>query len=231
MLGIARREFLKLFKSFRAIAVIAIMLLVAYNGAKLMSSVILLGELGVGSSSNSLYTGIIYILMLLLGFLFVFSISHDTLNKEMELQTIRYLVTRTSRLSVFLGKCIGIIVFWMCCILLTYGVLSYFAKQILVVDFLVLMSFISYMIGLNMLLSMVIPKSSLSMFIAIVLGIAMPVLGLMALGSDKLWLQVTDYILPYYYLKQDAMWFKSIPFLQGVVFAGVAYMLFRRRDL
>src|SRR5690625_7700017 len=55
---------------------------------------------------------VISLILMVLGFLFAFAISHDLINKEIELKTIRLLITKTSSLKLMLGKFLGTLLFW-----------------------------------------------------------------------------------------------------------------------
>ncbi len=230
MIAIAKKEFLQLFKSFRAIAVVAIILLVVYFGTKFIANTILEGALHLDTSASSIYTGLVFLMIAGFGFLFVLSLSHDTINKEVELQTMRFLVTKTSRPSIIIGKFLGIFAFWFGCILVSYVIIAIYAKQFFLFDFLVLMSFLTYIIGLALLLSLLVRKSSLSMFLSIILGIFIPIIGIASSFSDKLYFKVLRYLFPYYYQEGEAF-LKFVPLLFGLAFLAIAVSLFQRRNV
>ena len=60
------------------------------------------------ANSDSVYTSTIKFLFFFLGFIFITAVSHDILNKEIEMETIRFLVVKTSRINILLGKFFGV---------------------------------------------------------------------------------------------------------------------------
>src|SRR5690625_6096207 len=65
-----------------------------------------------GVDNSAAYAAVISLILMVLGFLFAFAISHDLINKEIELKTIRLLISKTSSLKLMLGKFLGTLLFW-----------------------------------------------------------------------------------------------------------------------
>jgi ABC-2 type transport system permease protein len=230
MKAIVEKEFKSLFKSFKSIAVIAFFLLVCFATSKFFSSNLGMLHMLQKNNAQSVYVSSIRALVMFLGFLFVLSLSHDVMNREVENQTIRFLVTKCSRNSIIIGKFFGICLFWFICILFSFIVISLFAKQIFVFDFLQIMCFIAYAISLTILISLLIKKPSHTTFISILLGIAIPVLGLWSVSSTKVISEIVKYILPYYYILKGG-YYIIVPFLLSILMLVVALAMFQRRDL
>lgn len=60
------------------------------------------------------------LVMSLFGFFLIFLLSHDILSREIHLKTIRFLVSKTTRLNIIIGKYLGLMLFWLSCIMTTY---------------------------------------------------------------------------------------------------------------
>lgn len=234
MVPIFKREFLDSFKSIRSILIILFITFVAYQSANFIQKNpalqgLLEGE-GTGIDESSLYTGAILLIFLLLGFLFVFAISHDILNKEIELKTIRLLVTKTSRIEIILGKFLGALLFWVVVLSLSFGILTLMTGEWFSRDYFTTLSYLFYMVSFVLLVSSIVPKTKLTMFLGIFFGIALPILGLASLASEKWYLEGISYILPYRYL-DGSISLMFAPFVIGLIFVGLSIISLNRRDL
>lgn len=227
MKAIVEKEFKSLFKSFKSIAMIAFFLIVSFAASKFFSNNL---DLLQKNYAESAYVSSIRGLVMFLGFLFVLSLSHDVVNREVENQTIRFLVTKSSRSSIVIGKFLGVFLFWLVCILCSFIVIGLFARQIFVFDFLQMMCFIAYAVSLTILISLVIKKPSHTTFVGILLGIAVPVLGLWSVSSNKFILEIVKYALPYYYILKGG-YYTLVPFCLSILMLLIALAIFQRRDL
>ncbi|MFB0842849.1 ABC transporter permease [Paenibacillus oleatilyticus] len=228
MLAIWKKEFVQSFKSVFSIVTIAIFTAVSYylsdfiakNGAMLGKEV---AEEG--------YVSGLVLLIYLFGFLFMFSLFHDTMNRELESRTIRFLVTKTSRLSIVLGKFLGIFTYWFVCLLVSFGIITVFAEKFYFKSFGQLLVMILYMVSMCLLLSSLIPRRSMSMFSGLLVGLAIPLFGLWSQFSDKLWLKIFKYATPYYYFIDGGSWGWAVVLLMAAVMLGGSILLLQRRDL
>ena len=228
MLAICLREFKSLFKSIRSIFIIIIILGVTVGSAKMLSNFgNELQELGLEDA----YMAGLFIILMLAGPLFVTSLSHDVINGETHSRTMRFLVTKISRDKIVIGKFLGVSLFWFVCILASLILVVPFANTFYFAEFAESFIFITYFVALSLFLSTVISKPGLSMFIGIVLSIAIPVLGTIGIVRDDLILiKIFSYITPYYYIGQEqTMYVYFIPILSlGFLLASV--MILRKRD-
>lgn len=225
MYAIMRREFLSLFKSFKSIAVVAFFLLVSFYISKYISGI----GFQLGSSSSSPYVIGIGTLVLLFGFLFGLTLSHDTINREMESQTIRYLVPKTRRLDIIIGKYLGIFLFWVVSITLSFLIISFYAKHFYIMNYLQLLSFMSYVISVTFMLSFFVKRSTYSMFLSVILGLFLPAIGFYVTYTESFW-QYFKYLFPYFYLlKYNGL--VVIPFLLAAAMLALVLTLFQRSDL
>ncbi|WP_027410273.1 ABC transporter permease [Anoxybacteroides tepidamans] len=227
MRAIIEKEFKSLFKSFKSIAVILFFLIVSFAASKFFSNNL---ELLQQNQGESVYASSIRALVMFFGFLFVLSLSHDVMNREVENQTIRFLVTKSSRNAIVIGKFLGIFLFWFVCVLSSFTVIALFAGQLFVFDFLKMICFLAYAIGVTMLLSLVVKKPSHTTFIGILLGIAIPVLGIWSIASKQFVLKIVKYVLPYYYIMKGS-YYTFIPACFAALMLLIALAVFKRRDL
>ncbi|WP_377890678.1 ABC transporter permease [Alkalihalobacillus sp. R86527] len=228
MAAICMREFISLFKSIRSIIIIAVLLGVTLGTAKLMSNFSgELSEMGLDSPYIAGLTG----LLMLAGPLFVMSLSHDTVNREAHSRTMRFLVTKISINRIVLGKFLGIMLFWSVCLFISIILLIPFAKAFYAKELIETMCYMSYFVTLALFLSSVIRKPGLSLFIGMVVSIALPLLGFWgAFTETKVVLIAFSYITPYFYISQESTNFVYfIPLLSSVLL-GLSLLLSKKRD-
>src|SRR5690625_6988451 len=98
MYPILKREFIDSFKSIRSMLITLFITVAAYQSASYFNSnpSVINEMLFEGVDNNAAYAAVISLILMVLGFLFAFAISHDLINKEIELKTIRLLITKTS---------------------------------------------------------------------------------------------------------------------------------------
>lgn len=166
MIHVLKREFIDSFKSVRSILIILFITFVSYQSAIFIDKNpgLMDGFIENGGEGGSVYTAAIALIVLMFGFLFVFAISHDLVNKEVELKTMRLLVTKTSRLQIMLGKFLGTMLFWVVTVSISFTILSMVAGSWFPKDYFQSLIFLFYIISFALLLSAVIPKSKLTMF-------------------------------------------------------------------
>lgn len=232
MIPILKREFIDSFKSVRSILIIIFITFISYQSATFIDNNPSLNNeiMESGGKEGSAYTAAIALIMLVFGFLFVFATSHDLVNKEIELKTMRLLVTKVSRLQIMLGKFLGTMLFWIVTVSISFAILSMFAGSWFPKDYFQSLIFLFYIISLVLLISTVITKAKLTMFLGIILGITLPIVGLAATMSDKWYLAPFKYLLPYKYL-EASVGLMFIPLAIGIVYFLLAVFLMQRRDL
>ncbi|MBM7578134.1 ABC transporter permease [Jeotgalibacillus terrae] len=227
MFAISKREFLRLMKGIKSIIIIAILLITAYFSAKFSSLLLTLDEF-TASEADIIHTAGFLVLLLFFGQLFVMGLSHDVMNREMHDRTIRFLVTRTSRLSIVLGKFLGVSLFWFTCVAVSFLIVFFFSHSFDWLSFLQLMSLLIFQIALTILLSVLIPKPGFTMFLGVIVGLASPILGFWLTLTNNPWVSWLKFATPYYYLEEDYT-FPIILVLAAVLLA-VAHLVFQRRE-
>ncbi|WP_404451986.1 ABC transporter permease [Virgibacillus necropolis] len=234
MIYILRREFVDAFKSVRSVLIILFLTLIAYFSARflknhqdLINEIVTSGE---SISVDAVYTGAVSAVILVFGYLFVFAISHDIINSEIEMKTIRLLVTKASRFQIMLGKLLGAFLFWIATISVTYGVIFIISGSWSLKDYIQTICFLFYIVTFVHLISTIIPKTKLSMFLGILLAIVLPIVNLISLLVDRWYFIPFKFTLPFYYLNNSYI-FMIFPLMIGAAFFVVSILIMERRDL
>lgn len=232
MIHILKHEFIDSFKSIRSILIILFITFVSYQSATLIDSnpSIINEVIKSGGEEGSAYSAAVGLILLVFGFLFVFATSHDLINKEIELGTIRLLVTKVSRVEIILGKLLGILLFWVITVSISFAILSAFAGSWFPKDYFQSIILLFYIISFVVLISTVITKTKLTMFLGIILGISLPIIGLATTVIDKWYLAPFKYILPYNYL-DGSITLMFIPLAIGLIFLLISAFIMQRKDL
>lgn len=232
MTHILKQEFMDAFKSVRSILIILFITYVSYKSASfLQENPALVQEfVDLGGNESAIYTIAIILVVLFFGFLFTFAISHDVINKEVELKTIRLLVTKQPRWRVVLGKFFGIFLFWAAVISVSFLILTIVAGQWFIKDYVTGLLLVFYMTSFVLLISTLVPKSKLTMFLGILFGIMLPIIGFSASVSDKWYMLPFKYILPYKYA-EEPMGLLIIPFVIGLIYIAISILWLKRKDL
>ncbi|MDQ0430159.1 MULTISPECIES: ABC transporter permease [Caryophanaceae] len=228
MIAIGKREFISMFKSIKSIIIIAILLITSYYSAKyseILATAIALTE---KEMANIHTVGLLFVLMFF-GQLFVMGLSHDSINKESHERTMRFLVTRTSRLRILFGKFAGAWFFWFASILVSFLLISIFSLKFDFFIFSQVIALSTFQISLAILMSVVVPKPSITMFLGILIGLLAPILGAWIALTDNTWISWLKFASPYYYLVEDNYLFLIIFCLAGLMLAAAA-TIFNRRE-
>ncbi|MED4990769.1 MULTISPECIES: ABC transporter permease [Parageobacillus] len=227
MWTICFHEFKGLFKSIKSIIIVAIIFGVTYWTADLMTTIT--DRLDVNTGKDGYATGIASIVFLL-GFLFISSLSHDVINREVSTRTMRFLVTKTSRVKIIIGKYLGIWLFWFFCIFTSFVLIAFVSKNFLWWGILECMGFISVAIAYNLVFSVIFPKPAITMFFGVVFALAFPVLSFLVIHSNNVFISWFKFFTPYYYaLLGDFYILVNFVYAIGLLMLGI--VLFNRRDL
>lgn len=224
MLAIATKEFVEMMKSFKSLFIIALFVLSSY----FMSSFVSKNVVSIGTDTNN-YVSVTRLLILLFGFLFVLMLSHDLVSRETSTKTIRFLITKTSRTNIIVGKFLGVAAFWLFSLGISITIVSFFAKDFLWFTFIQLYSFLIFAIGLCLLISTLAKTTGMSMLLGLAVSFIAPVVGIWSMFSEKTWLKPFKLLLPYQYqLKENGL--VLIPFIIGLLFISISIWYFKRGD-
>ncbi|WP_186580373.1 ABC transporter permease [Aquibacillus kalidii] len=229
MFSIGKREFISLFKGIKSIVIIAILLVSAYYSTKLAELLLSTGMNISAEERQNIYTVGIQFLILLFGQLFVMGLSHDVMNKELHERTIRFLVSRVARSQIVIGKFLGIWLFWLTCLFVSFLIVCVFAQTFDIIAFLQLTSLLTYQISLTILLSVLVPKPGFTMFLGILVGIAFPILIAWVTLTSNVWVAWMRYITPFYYIQHPNFAFLTNLLLSCVMLI-ISIEIFKRRD-
>lgn len=236
MWSIAKHESLQLLKSVKSILILLFLLGSAYAGvsvSELLKSFLELlneGDLSIAENEAMIYSIGLSFTILIFGPLFAFILSHDVMNREIEQRTMRFIVTKVERKNIILGKVIGHLLFWFTILTVSYILIFILSGYFSIYALSQSASFLAVFVSLALLLSMLIKKPIISSFLSILLGIAIPIVSLWAMFSEKWYISIFKYISPYYYLEKNTMLF-LVNFAFAAIYILVAIYLFRKRDV
>lgn len=228
LIALCIREFKSLFKSIRSIIIITLLFLVTLGTAKLLDN--LNSKVENFGINNDYMLGLVSLLMLV-GPLFVLSLSHDIINSETSSKTMRFLVTKTSRDKIILGKFFGVTIFWFLCLLISTLLIIPFSKTFYFREFIEIFLFLSYFIGLTIFLSTIINRPRLSMFISLILAITLPIIGILGLASNEyLILNIVNFFTPYYYISKEEFISPYFILILTTLFIYLSIINIRKKD-
>ncbi|GGE64027.1 ABC transporter permease [Priestia taiwanensis] len=227
MWAICTHEFKSYFKSIKSLIIIAIFAGTAYLIADFFAEYkeIIPPEIG-----NDVYAFGTVFVVYFLGSLFIAAISHDVINREISSRTMRFLVTKTTRTNIILGKFLGGWLFWLFCITASFAIIFIMSHKFLWKGLLECMVFISVALAINLLFSILLPKPGLSMFFGIVFGLVFPALSFAAIYSENIYINWLKLITPYYYTDLGG-YYPLINILYAGLLVFLSLILFKRRDL
>ncbi|MCP3029501.1 ABC transporter permease [Halobacillus sp. A5] len=229
MITISLKEFTSLFKSIRSIIIISIIFGVTLGSAKLINT--FQAELAQFDLGSSAYAAGLMLIIIIASPLFVSSLSHNVINEELKSRTIRFIATKISRNRIIAGKFLGILLFWSLCLFVALLLTIPFSKTFPISEFFQSIVFISYFVGLTILLSTLIHKPSLSILTGIALALVFPILGLWSVFSDNFFLKVFSYLTPYLYFSKEQELYSFFVLIFPVIFLVISLMIMRKRDL
>lgn len=229
MIGICLREFQSLFKSIKSVIIIIIFVgmtaLVSSLLGKITEDLQLMGI-------NNIYVAGVMIILLLIGPLLVISLSHDALNREFQNRSIRFLVTKTSRNQIVIGKFLGVFLFWFLCMLIAWTVSFPITNHFNFLSLIEACIFLSYFIALSLLLSVSVSKPSYSIFIGVICGIVFPVVGFWSsFEQTNLYVKFISLLTPYFYYQEESTFYSYLVVILTLILLFCTMMLFRERDL
>lgn len=227
MFVIGKREGVQLFKSVKSIIIIAILLLTSYYSSKFSHLFVSFADLTEAEARHAHLAGL-SVLLLLFGQLFINSLSHDSLNREIHDRTIRFLITRTSSRSILLGKFAGIWMFWMVCFVVSFLITLFYSRQVDLFIFAQIIGLLTYQTAFVILFSAVTPRPSVSMFAGVLIGLFFPLAGMWLTFTTNPWVSWLKWVTPYYYLERNDYSFIMM-FALAVVMLAVANYIFKRR--
>jgi ABC-2 type transport system permease protein len=227
MWAICTHEFKSYFKSIKSLIIIAILVGITYLIADLVTQSADFIELDVGEDGYAF--GTVFVVYFL-GSLFIAALSHDVINLEISSRTMRFLVTKTTRTNIIMGKFIGGWLFWLFCIATSFLLVFFISKKFLWKGFFECMIFISVALAINLLFSILLRKPGLSMFFGVIFGLVFPPLSFAAIYLDNVYIEWFKFFTPYYYTDLGG-YYSIINILYTGLLVCISIKLFSRRDL
>ncbi|TRZ36866.1 hypothetical protein CEQ21_15280 [Niallia circulans] len=228
MIEIGKREFLQLFKGVKSVLIILLFLVTSYYSAKFAEPLAAVTEMTAKEAAQAHVAGLMF-LILLFGQLFVTSLSHDSINREIHERTMRFLVTKTTRRSILLGKFFGIWMFWFVSLFLSYLIISIITKKVSILLFSQTMSLLTFQVAFVLLLSVLITKPGITMFFGIISSLIFPIIGGWLVLTSNPTISWLKYLTPYYYMENEDYNFLVI-FGFAAILIYLADLVFKRRE-
>ncbi|WP_341281489.1 hypothetical protein [Paenibacillus sp. FSL H8-0537] len=228
MFGIVLKEYLGLIKGVKSILVILFVTSVSILAAQYASSSTFLAEAAGGSQGTEL-AGLSFI-FILFGALFIYILSHDIVNRDIELQRIRLLITKTSRRNVIIGKFISVFAFWASVTLITFACISISTQTFHITPLIVLWVFIAFHSGVAIMMSTIITKHSYTVLISLIGGLVIPGVGIWSLFNKTVIANILSYALPYY-IAMDDYRFIALTVVEVALMLIISIIVFERKEL
>ncbi|MFL2142041.1 MULTISPECIES: ABC transporter permease [Ruoffia] len=223
MIPVALEELKHILKSIRTIVIILIFVLFSYGMSSTLSNIT-----STGDSIAAAYSSI-RLLVFILGYMFVSTVSNSCINREIETGSIKFVLSKINKQQFIIGKFIGIFLFWFICIGTSFTVISFLTNQVDLSILFMLMSVVTYYISLCVLLSVLVSKSSTTNFIGLIMGIFFPIVGLWVTLSNE-WYNFFMYFFPYEYILKDG-YFIVVPVLISIIYLSIAVVSFSRKEV
>lgn len=165
----------------------------------------------------------------ILGTFFSFILFSGILSKDIESGSIRYVLPYIKRTTLILSKYLAMIIYFVSLVIITL-ILLFIEKHFKIPweQIFNMICFFAYIQALVLLLSSVL-KERMSTFVGIVIGFALPILGLLSAGSHNLIYEVVTWLLPFRYLYARWDIFALIALTVAII-AATAY-IFETREL
>lgn len=228
MLGIILKEYFGFIRGIKSMFLVAFITFVSIWAARFTSNNSFF-QSEVGGSENSALAGLSFILVIL-GALFVYILSHDIVNRDIELQRIRLLITKTSRKNIIIGKFLSIWFFWLSVTLVSFVAISILTNTFLIKELVLLWLFLAFHSSVSVMISSLIVNHSFTVIISLFLGLAMPVAGIWSAFNTSNAAQILRYGLPYYPLI-ESNFSLVISALEVIVMLTVSVIIMERREL
>lgn len=227
MWAICLQEFKGLIKGVRSILVLGFIVGVSILSANMAER---FGSMTGEVAGENEYTLGLAVSILFFGLLFVFILSHDTISKEIQQRTIRFLVSKTSRNKILIGKFLGITLFWGLVLVLSVSIISVIAKMFFFKTLIQCFAFLLYSIASAILVSTLCAKGSQSLFVGILISLMLPIITIVVTVKDYSVINWLKYLTPYYYMDL------AIPYLLIVILLSSfilipALTILEKRDL
>lgn len=164
-----------------------------------------------------------------LGPILVAAVFYDIFNKEIELRTIRLLITKTSLLKIFLGKILAAFLFWLLTLTVSYFLVYLSSGKIYFQEFMSSISCILLSLSVVVCFSILFDRGNQSLLVSILMGIVFPVLGLISSMSDTWYWSMVHAVIPYY-ANELTLGLLLVPFIAALILFCLSYFILQRKD-
>jgi ABC-2 type transport system permease protein len=179
----------------------------------------------ISGEKNSVIS-VIYGAIETLGVFFGFMMFSGTIAKIVENESIRYIISYTTRIKLIIGKYLAMNVYFIILLCLMVPIVM-FVRGVESFPFLELIQaiiFFMYVTSIILLLSVVTRRERTANFVGIVLGFVIPILGLYSVVSKNWVIRAVSWLLPYRYdtLRTDSIF---LVFL-SLILVGISIKIF-----
>ncbi|WP_187820442.1 ABC transporter permease [Pasteuria penetrans] len=172
---------------------------------------------------------ILHLLIMLFGFLLVLTLSHGSMERDLQSGRLRLYLTRLSYGEVILGKFLGILTFWIITVTMGFLILSLFYSPGSWYDLSNMYAILVFSTGITILLSSHFRNSSSILLIGMVLWLALITLGLTRQINQTT--TTLHWITPMFWVDRDNPWVHTIPIALGTLSCLASIPILRRRGV
>jgi len=214
-------------KSVKSIVLILLLSLISYAVANNFTQLPLLA-----SGTNTLsVSDIIFALLSVLGVFFTLQMFGGNLTREIETQSIRYVLPYVKRYEIILAKIIAYQLFWLIILAISLLILSISRHEFFfpVTDLISMFGFFLYINAIALLTSVVVKKEKSSTFIGIVISILIVFIGIWSILSHNIMLKALSWLLPYRYMTFN--WDIIVLFVLSFILIIASIVIFNKKEL
>lgn len=185
-------------KSIKSVILIILLSLISYAVAENSDKVPL-----ISSDTNSISVStIIFSLLSVLGVFFTMQIFGGNLTREIESESIRYILPYVPRWKIIISKITSYQLYWMIILIIPLVIVSIFKHKLFfpLTGLISMFAFFLYINSVALLTSVIVQKEKSSTFIGIVISIAVVFIGLWSIISNNIILKIISWFLPYRYI-------------------------------
>lgn len=195
---IIKEQLISSFKSIKSIILILILSLISYTVTISANKIPLMST----NSSQITVSNTIFSLLSILGVFFTLQIFGGNLTKEIDSQSIRYILPYVNRWKIIISKVISYQLYWTIILIIPLLTVSIVKQQLFfpITDLISMLAFFLYINSVALLTSVIAKNEKSSTFIGIVISITVVFIGLWSIISNNIILKIASWLLPFRYI-------------------------------
>ncbi|WAM38548.1 ABC transporter permease subunit [Leuconostoc pseudomesenteroides] len=226
MFTITKNELKNELFSLKSIVIIGIYIGVAY----------LIGQYGpavaavLPNGDSKLYTTL-FSAYEILGFVFAAIIFSGVFTREIETQTIRFLIPYMNRTKIYLGKYLAILSYFIVLIVVSICIVGVLKRQFVLPwgPFFKAVGFFMYVSSITLLISLVSKNVKNAGFVSLIISFGSFVIYISANISNNVLLQLINFVLPYQYIDND--YGTIILTVLALIFGLLGWKIFMKKEV